>query len=58
MKTKKRNNYEDGVFSARRLRQYFQLPDKKYREISTYIYFFLLYFKVVIYLFHCFSRNA
>ena len=45
------------VVSARRLQQYFQLPDKNSRHISKHIYKFLRYFKIITYLFHYFSRN-
>ena len=50
---------KETVVSARRLLQYFQLPDKNYRDISRYIHriYFLRYFKTVMYLFHCFSQN-
>ena len=45
------------VVIARRLLQYFQLPDKNSRDISSHAYNILLYFKIVMYLFQCFSRN-
>ena len=45
------------VISARRLLQYFQLPDKYSRDISEYIRNCLRYLKILIYLLHYFSRN-
>ena len=41
----------EAVVRARRLLQYFQLPDKNSRDISRYIYNFLERFKTVIYVF-------
>jgi hypothetical protein len=51
---------KETVVSALRLLQYFQLPDKNSRDLSRYIYNFFFpprYFKIVMYLFHYFSRN-
>ena len=53
----KQKNYKETVVSALRLLQYFHLPDKNSRDISRYIYNFLWHFKIVMYLFHYFSRN-
>jgi hypothetical protein len=43
------------VVSARRLLQYFQLPDKTSCYILRYIYNFLRFFKIVMYLSYYFS---
>jgi hypothetical protein len=43
--------------SARRLLQYFPLPDKNSRDISRYIYNFLRFFKIIMYIQHYFSQN-
>jgi hypothetical protein len=54
-KQKKLMNKET-VFSARRLLQHFQLPAKKFRDISWYVYKYFVVFEN-IYVFHIFSRN-
>ena len=36
--------YKETVVSARRLLQYFQLPDKNVRDISRYIFYLLSVF--------------
>jgi hypothetical protein len=53
----KRKNYKQTVVNAKRLLQYFKLPDKNSRDILWYIHNFLPYFKVVMYLFGKF-RNV
>ena len=54
---KKINIHKLTVVSARRLLQYFRLPNKNSRDISLDIYNFLPHFKVVTYLLHYFFRN-
>jgi hypothetical protein len=48
---------KETVVSARKLLQYFQLPDKNSRDILTYVYNFCRHFKIVVCLFHYFSRK-
>ena len=54
---KRKRNHTGAVVGARRLLQSFQLPPKNSRDISSYIYNILRYFKIVMYLFHYYSRN-
>jgi hypothetical protein len=51
-----KKNYEGTVVSARRLLQYFRLPNKNSRDDSRYIYNFLRCFKIVMYLFHYYCK--
>ena len=48
---------KETVVSARRLLQYFKLPDTTSSDISRYVYHFLRYFGIVKDLFYYFSRN-
>jgi hypothetical protein len=49
METKKKI-HKEMIVSARRLLQYFQLPDKNFREVSKYINNSLQHFKTCMYL--------
>ena len=52
-----KKNYENTFVSARRLLQYFPLPDKNSRDILRYIYNFLRFFKIIMHIHHYFSQN-